>query len=83
MGTRDSRWHLPRSRTYFDLRDDHDLIPPQKPDGLLPNYVQPGGADFSDGAASSALASVAYRAATLWPKQFGANYTRTASKKAT
>ncbi|KZV96032.1 hypothetical protein EXIGLDRAFT_609788 [Exidia glandulosa HHB12029] len=45
--------------------------------GLLPDYVQ-GGVDFGDGAASAALASIAYRAATAWPEQFGANYTKTA-----
>ncbi|EJD51821.1 Six-hairpin glycosidase [Auricularia subglabra TFB-10046 SS5] len=56
------------------------VFPALKSDGLLPDYIQPGGADFSDAAASAALASVAYRAASLWPKQFDGNYLETAGK---
>ncbi|KAG1716079.1 hypothetical protein ID866_1105 [Astraeus odoratus] len=48
-------------------------------DNLLPDYIT-GGPTFSDAASSAALASVAYRVATLYPDQFGSNYTDVAGK---
>ncbi|KAL4073185.1 hypothetical protein V8B97DRAFT_1952782 [Scleroderma yunnanense] len=48
-------------------------------DNLLPDYIT-GGPNFSDAASSAALASVAYRVATLYPEQFGHNYTDTAEQ---
>ncbi|KAH7923342.1 Six-hairpin glycosidase [Leucogyrophana mollusca] len=49
------------------------------PSDLVPDYIT-GGPSFGDASASAALASVAYRVATLYPEQFGANYTRTAAR---
>lgn len=43
-------------------------------DNLLPDYLT-GGPNFGDASSSAALASVAYRVATLCPDQFGSNYT--------
>lgn len=43
-------------------------------DNLIPDYLT-GGPNFGDASSSAALASVAYRAATLSPDQFGSNYT--------
>lgn len=51
----------------------------QNSDNLLPDYIT-GGATFSDASSSAALASVAYRAATIDPQVFGPNYTTIAGK---
>ncbi|KIM62557.1 hypothetical protein SCLCIDRAFT_1214918 [Scleroderma citrinum Foug A] len=48
-------------------------------DNLLPDYLTCG-PNFGDASSSAALASVAYRAATLFPDQFDCNYTNTAGK---
>ncbi|KAH7885496.1 hypothetical protein F5I97DRAFT_1956827 [Phlebopus sp. FC_14] len=45
---------------------------------LVPDYLTDG-PSFGDASSTGALASVAYRAATLWPDQFGSNYTSTAA----
>ncbi|KZV89607.1 Six-hairpin glycosidase [Exidia glandulosa HHB12029] len=47
--------------------------------GLVPNYISQTQSTFGDASASSALAAVAYRAATLWPDSFGTNYTDAAA----
>lgn len=47
------------------------------PQELVPDYVI-GGPTFGDCSSSSALASVAYRGAKLWPGVFGSNYTSAA-----
>ncbi|KAG6334806.1 hypothetical protein ID866_4278 [Astraeus odoratus] len=49
------------------------------PENLVPDYLT-GGPTFGDASSSTALASVAYRAATLWPELFCSNYTDTAAK---
>ncbi|KIM65856.1 hypothetical protein SCLCIDRAFT_1211856 [Scleroderma citrinum Foug A] len=48
-------------------------------DNLLPDYLT-NGPNFSDASSSAALASVAYRAATLYPEQFDCSYMDTAGK---
>ncbi|EGN93966.1 hypothetical protein SERLA73DRAFT_189110 [Serpula lacrymans var. lacrymans S7.3] len=48
-------------------------------ENLIPDYVI-GGPTFDDASASAALASVAYRSVTLFPHQFGSNYTTVANK---
>jgi len=48
-------------------------------ENLLPDYVI-GGPTFVDASSSAAMASVAYRSATLFPQQFGRNYTAVANK---
>jgi len=45
---------------------------------LVPDYLTDG-PSFGDASSSAALASVAYRVATLYPKRFGSNYTTTAA----
>lgn len=47
-------------------------------DNLVPDYIT-GGPLFPDAASSAALASVAYRAAQLFPQQFGTHYTDVAA----
>jgi len=49
-------------------------------DNLVPNYIYGQVSFGGDGSASAALASVAYRAATLFPDTFGCNYTKAAAK---
>ncbi|TFK50500.1 Six-hairpin glycosidase [Heliocybe sulcata] len=49
------------------------------PENLVPDYLI-GGPAFSDCSSSSALASVAYRGAQLWPSVFGSNYTAVADR---
>jgi hypothetical protein len=52
----------------------------QGSDNLVPNYIDGQVSFGGDGSASAALASVAYRAATLFPDTFGCNYTKAAAK---
>lgn len=52
----------------------------QGPDNLIPDYIDGGVSFGGDGSASAAIASVAYRAATIFPDTFGCNYTKAAAK---
>ncbi|CCO34775.1 hypothetical protein BN14_08883 [Rhizoctonia solani AG-1 IB] len=52
-------------------------------DGLVPNYMDNSGNSdgsdtFGDAAASALLAATAYRAANMWPTEFGSFYTDSA-----
>ena len=65
-----SYWHFPLFVSYRISQNSNNL---------LPDYIT-GGANFSEASSSAALASVAYRAATINPSVFGSNYTTIAGK---
>ncbi|KAG8708497.1 hypothetical protein FRC11_006431 [Ceratobasidium sp. 423] len=47
---------------------------------LVPNYMDSASSTFGDAASSALLAATAYRAANMWPAEFGTFYTDNADK---